>query len=67
MDDVATLVLTAQDEIIDILTMSPNSKPKARKLHGGTKVRGKKTVVTDATTSVTSTSNVPLSDGSPDV
>lgn len=51
MDDVATLVLTAQDEIVDILTMTPNSKPKARKLHGGTKNR-KKTVITDAATSI---------------
>ena len=67
MDDVATLVWTAQYEIIDILTMSPKSKPKARKLHGGTKVRGKKGVITDATTSVTSASNIPLGDGSPDV
>ena len=67
MDDVAMLVLKAQDEIIDILTMSPKSKPKARKLHGGTKVRGKRGVITDATTSVSSTSNIPLGDGSPDV
>ena len=49
MDDVATLVLTAQDEIVDILTMTPNSKPKARKMHGGTKNR-KKGVITDAAT-----------------
>jgi hypothetical protein len=67
LDDVATLVLTAQEEIVDILTMTPNSKPKARKLHGGTKVRGKKGVITDATTSVTSASNIPLGDGSPNV
>lgn len=57
-EDVATLVLTTQDEIIDILTMTPNSKPKARKLHGGTKNR-KKTVITDATTSTLGAINVP--------
>jgi hypothetical protein len=65
--DAAAIVLKNKTILIDILTMTPNSKPKARKMHGGTKNRGKKTVVTDATTSVTSTSNVPLSDGSPDV
>lgn len=51
-EDIATLVLTVQDEIVDILTMTPNSKPKARKLHGGTKARGKKTVITDAATNI---------------
>ena len=53
MDDVATLVLTAQDEIVDILTMTPNSKPKARKMHGGTKNRCKRGVITDAATDAT--------------
>lgn len=67
LDDVATLVLTVQEEVVDILTMTPNSKPKARKLHGGTKVRGKKTVITDAATSTTTGVNVPLGNGSPNV
>ena len=59
LGDVALLILTAQEDIIDILTMSPSSKPKARKLHGGTKNR-KKSVITDATTSVTSVVNETL-------
>ena len=42
--------------IVDILTTTPNSKPKARASHGGTKTR-KKTIITDAATSVTPTSN----------
>lgn len=62
LGDVALLILTAQEDIIDILTMSPSSKPKARKLHGGTKVRGKKILVTDADRSY-----VPLSGGNPAV
>jgi len=56
-DDIATLVLTVQDEIVDILTMSPNSKPKARKINGGTKKRNK-TVITDAALPLVGSPNV---------
>jgi len=61
LGDVALLILTAQEDIIDILTMTPNSKPKARSIHGGTKKRTK-TVITNATTPATTGVNVP--DGS---
>lgn len=54
--DFALAVVTAKDEIIDILTTTPNSKPKARSSHGGTKNR-KKTVITDAATTVVTTLN----------
>jgi len=47
--DAAKIVMENKAILIDILTMTPNSKPKARKLHGGTKNR-KKSVVTDANT-----------------
>ena len=50
--DIATAVLKNQDILIDVLTTTPNSKPKARASHGGTKSR-KKTVVTDAATDTT--------------
>ena len=61
-NDIALLVLTAKHDILDILTMTPNSKPKARKMHGGTKNRTKKTVITDAVTSVTTSQNDPATD-----
>lgn len=54
--DIARMVLEKKDIIIDILTTTPNSKPKARTTHGGTKNR-KRTVVTDAKTSTTSVLN----------
>ena len=54
---VAKLMLTKKDMVIDILTMSPNSKPKARSIHGGTKKRPSKTVITDANASVTAATN----------
>ncbi len=47
--EVAEFLLDQKDTIIDILTTTPNSKPKARASHGGTKNR-KKTVITDAAT-----------------
>lgn len=43
---VAQFLIAQKDAVIDILTMTPNSKPKARKMHGGTKNRKK--VITDA-------------------
>ncbi len=56
-DTIVAIIMDKKDVLIDILTMTPNSKPKARKIHGGTKNR-KKTVITDAVTSVTSRTNV---------
>ena len=58
--DIAKMVLEKKDLIVDILTTTPNSKPKARSSHGGTKAR-KKTVITDAATTVASPSNAPTS------
>jgi hypothetical protein len=55
LEDVAALVLNGKDVLIDILTTTPNSKPKARSVNGGTKKR--KAVVTDATATVASTNN----------
>ena len=54
--DAARMIVTEKEAIVDILTTTPNSKPKARSTHGGTKNR-KKTVVTDANPSVGSASN----------
>lgn len=54
--EIAIWILENKVAILDILTMTPTSKPKARKVHGGTK---KRTVITDAATNVTSTSNTP--------
>lgn len=51
----AKAILDKKSVLVDILTTTPNSKPKARSIHGGKKVR--KSVVTDATASVTSTNN----------
>ena len=56
-DVIAKMVLENKDLVIDVLTTTPNSKPKARAIHGGTKKRTPKTVITDAATSVGSTSN----------
>ena len=57
---IADFILQNQDILIDVLTTTPNSKPKARSSHGGTKAR-KKTVITDAATTVASPSNAPTS------
>lgn len=54
--EIAKLIINNKDVIIDILTTTPNSKPKARAIHGGTKKR--KTVITDAAVSVDSMINV---------
>jgi uncharacterized protein (DUF488 family) len=57
--DAAKIVLKNKTILIDVLTTTPSSKPKARTTHGGTKNRNKKTIITDATTSITSSANVP--------
>lgn len=62
LNDWATLLLGNKAVLVDILTMTPNSKPRARKMHGGTKNRTKKTVITDAVTSVTTSQNDPATD-----
>ena len=56
--DVARMIVAEADTIVDILTTTPNSKPKARKINGGSKAR-KKTVITDAATPITTGANVP--------
>lgn len=53
--DIAKLVLEKKDAIIDILTTTANSKPKARSINGGSKKR--RTVITAAPSSVASTNN----------
>jgi hypothetical protein len=60
--EAAGVVLKNKTILIDVLTTTPNSKPKARSSHGGTKNRTRRTVVTDAGTSVNSTTNA-LPDG----
>lgn len=55
-NEIANHILKNKNILIDVLTTTPNSKPKARASHGGTKSR-KKTIVTDAETSITSDSN----------
>jgi len=37
--DVANFLLTNRGRLLDIITTSDSSRPKARKLHGGTKKR----------------------------
>jgi hypothetical protein len=46
---IAHHILSNKDFLIDVLTTTPNSKPKARTTHGGTKNR-KRAVITDAVT-----------------
>ena len=61
--EIAGHILKNKAILIDVLTTTPNSKPKARTTHGGTKNRKKTgttaTVITDAATSTTSTANTP--------
>ena len=57
-DWIAKMILDNKDAVMDILTTTPNSKPKARKINGGTKKRHK-TVITDAPFSTTTGVNVP--------
>lgn len=54
--------LKNKDVIVDILTLTPNSKPKARKINGGTKVRGKKILITNAPLNTVSPGSANLSD-----
>jgi hypothetical protein len=49
--EIATVILSNKGMLIDVLTTTPKSKPKARASHGGTKNR-KKTIITDAATTV---------------
>lgn len=37
--DIAQLVLSNHERVIDILTMTPKSKPKGRKINGATRTR----------------------------
>lgn len=46
---VADFLLAEKDKIIDILTMKPNSLPKARKINGGTKKRAPKHIAAQNT------------------
>jgi hypothetical protein len=55
---IAAHLIKNKDILIDVLTTTPNSKPKARSSHGGTKSR-KKTVITDAATTLASSVNAP--------
>lgn len=48
-DDAAQTVLDAADKIVDILTTTASSKPRARKVNGGTKPRKAKTPPTPPT------------------
>ena len=56
-NNIADWIVQNKGAIVDILTTTPNSKPKARSIHGGTKTR-KKTVVTDANISAATGVNV---------
>ncbi len=58
-NNIADWIVQNKGAIVDILTTTPNSKPKARSIHGGNKTR-KKTVITDAVTNATTTVNATL-------
>jgi hypothetical protein len=45
---IAKFLLSKKDALIDIFTTTPNSKPKARAIHGGTKKRTPKVIVPDS-------------------
>ena len=58
--EAAYVIVKHKTVVIDALTTTPNSKPKARKINGGTKTRtSKKTIITDAATNQT---NLPFDD-----
>ena len=60
--EIAGHILKNKAVLIDVLTTTPNSKPKARTTHGGFKNRKKTTtVITDAAASVISDTNTPAS------
>lgn len=42
VDEIAHEIVSKRDKIIDILTTTATSKPKARAIHGGKKVRAAK-------------------------
>ena len=44
---IAKFILDNKVSIMDILTTTPNSRPKGRAIHGGTKKRSPKAVVAD--------------------
>lgn len=46
---VADELITNKDRVVDVLTTSANSKPKARKINGGTKRRSRSAVPTTVT------------------
>lgn len=48
LNDWATLLIESKESLINILTTTPNSKPKARRVNGGTKKR--KVVISDVVT-----------------
>ena len=61
-EEAADIVLAYKDILIDVLTTTPNSKPKARTTHGGTKNR-KRTIITAAATDALPNSVIdPLTD-----
>lgn len=54
--DIVKQIVDNKDAVMDILTTTKNSKPKARKINGGNKKR--KTVITDANTNIITNVNV---------
>lgn len=55
--EIAGLIMENRESIVDVLTTTPNSKPKARAINGGTKKRVKKVAVSDPSTIMTETIN----------
>lgn len=39
VDEMINVLMANAEKVVDILTTKPNSRPKARKAHGGTKPR----------------------------
>ena len=39
LEAVASFIVAQREEVVDILTTTPDSRPKARKIHGGKKER----------------------------
>lgn len=50
-------ILKNKDKMVDILTTTPNSKPKARAIHGGTKKRTPKVAVSESSAIMEETIN----------
>lgn len=57
ISQVVAMLVSHRERIVDILTTTANSKPKARSVNGGRKNR--KTVITDAVVSIGATANTP--------